>query len=471
MIYPINIKPAPCIVSGEHKGTEITHVGVSPQNLDIYTKTEVVKGEPSMLPLALRRVLGHVLKEAGRPGPFIITPDEQAEDVTYDPDSSAPPKDKPEPSEVELTHPKERKLKQELGLMPPETETPLEMPKYEKFPPSLPSEHPKEKALERQLEQGAVTARGEDKLGFDINEINKALDLLQKSWQPPDSKDLGYQFNPIHSTIYPGKLIKSVAPKIAKPTDFSRAMQAVTTHWLKKNPPTLRTPSGEDYEDDDGTLNEIMDEVEHWWGKNKAKAISYYKTYKIPPQVTKIIDKVVSDAVAFNKQKGVDEKQYISQVAKHWAVDTAKYSQLKDLVGNLMGALVKTTNTIKPARGASVRQAVPIHTGPLTKKFMGEITHMLKKDEGAFAQTALNTPKYLATLTFTRKPDAQKVAKVAAGKGFPNAQVVVIYITLPQGQKKKRYAISNTDTERLKWGGVLLTKDGFKKLLAVKAKK
>jgi hypothetical protein len=258
MIYPINIKPAPCIVSGEHKGTEITHVGVSPQNLDIYTKTEVVKGEPSMLPLALRRVLGHVLKEAGRPGPFIITPDEQAEDVTYDPDSSAPPKDKPEPSEVELTHPKERKLKQELGLMPPETETPLEMPKYEKFPPSLPSEHPKEKALERQLEQGAVTARGEDKLGFDINEINKALDLLQKSWQPPDSKDLGYQFNPIHSTIYPGKLIKSVAPKIAKPTDFSRAMQAVTTHWLKKNPPTLRTPSGEDYEDDQ-LLQDLQD--------------------------------------------------------------------------------------------------------------------------------------------------------------------------------------------------------------------
>jgi hypothetical protein len=288
MIYPINLKPAPRVVSGEHKGAQITAVGISPRRLDIYTDDTVILATPEVLPHVLRRTLGAALKEAGRPGPFIITPEELAEDVTYDPDSGAPPLDKPEPQEVEFSHPKERKLKQELGLAPPETESVLEMPKYTKFPPSLPSDHPKEVALNRQMEEGSVReARGRN----------------------------------------------------------------------------LYTPRK--------------------------------------------------------------------------------------------------------------RQAVPVHTGPLTKKFMGEITHMLKKDEGSYAQKALNTPKYLATLTFTRKPEAQKAAKAAAAKGFPNAQVVVVYITLPQGQKKKRYAISNTDSERLKWGGVLLTKDGYKKLMAQtpKAKK
>ncbi|NIT79663.1 MAG: hypothetical protein GWN58_33435 [Anaerolineae bacterium] len=366
MIYPINIKPAPRVVAGEHKGAEITHVGLGPRSLEIYTAETVFRATPDQLPHVLQRTLGAAIKEAGRPGPFIITPEELAEDVTYDPDSSAPSLDKPEPQEVEHSHPKERKLKQELGLAPPETDEPLEIPKYEKFPPSLPTDHPKEKALERQ-QKGEVVARGEDKIGFDINEFNKAHTLLEKAWQPPDSKELGYQFNPVHHAIYPGEFIKNVAPKIKKATDISRAMQAVTTHWLKKNPPTLRQPSAEDYEDDDGTLNEIMDEVEKWWKKNGNKAVSYYKTFKIPPQVIKLVDQAVQGAVEFNKKRGIQEDKYLAQVAKHWATDCAKYTELKSLVGNLMGALIKTTNTMKP-RGAAVEATKTETDKPMFKK-------------------------------------------------------------------------------------------------------
>jgi len=270
MIYPINLKPAPRVVAGDHRGAEITHVGVTDGSLDIYVKDTVIKGSVDLLPVPLRRILGLVIGR-GRPGPFLITPEELAEDVTYDPDSAAPGRDKPEPQEVEYSHPKERKLKQQLGTEDPETDEAIEIPKHEKFPPSLPSKHPKEKALEQQTQGSVREAKGRN----------------------------------------------------------------------------LYTPRE--------------------------------------------------------------------------------------------------------------RKALPVHTGPLTKKFMGEITHMLKKDEGSFAQSALNTPKYLATLTFTRKPEAQKAAKAAAAKGFPNAQVVVIFVTLPQGQKKKVYAISNTDKPMFKKGKLDLT--------------
>ena len=62
----------------------------------------------------------------------------------------------PEPEEVQHSHPKERRLKQHLGLEPPDDEETLELPKHQKFPQSLPSKHPKEKALEQQLAQGAT---------------------------------------------------------------------------------------------------------------------------------------------------------------------------------------------------------------------------------------------------------------------------------------------------------------------------
>jgi len=179
MIYPIKIKPAPRVVSGEHKGATITHLGVGERGLEIYTPDTVIKGSEDILPQSLRRIMGNVLKQArGRPGPFIVVPDEIAEDVTYDTESAAPPKDKPEPEEVSFTHPKERKLKQELGMEPPETETPLEMPKYEKFPPSLPSEHPKEKALERQMAEGSKTST--DKPMFKKGKLDLTPFLLRE---------------------------------------------------------------------------------------------------------------------------------------------------------------------------------------------------------------------------------------------------------------------------------------------------
>lgn len=356
MIYPINFKPTPRVVSGEHKGSEITAVGISPRRLDIYTPDTVILATPDMLPHLLRRSLGSALKEAGRPGPFIITPEELAEDVTYDPDSSAPGRDKPEPQEVEHSHPKERKLKQELGMAPPETDEAIEIPKHEKFPPSLPSNHPKEVALKKK--QGAldtVTPRN-------TNSMSKAI----------------------------GDVLRSVGVK-----------------------PPFKI---------------------QWGGPGRSEAVINLKGQ---------MDKMVATLKAL-KAKG--------------------FGRSVEQGGDFIHVKFKLS-------AGAVRQAVPVHTGPLTKKFMGEITHMLKKDEGAYAQSALNTPKYLATLTFTRKPEAQKAAKAAGAKGFPNAQVVVIFITLPQGQKKKVYAISNTDTERLKWGGVVLTKEGYKKLMAQTPKK
>jgi hypothetical protein len=115
---------------------------------------------------------------------------------------------------------------------------------------------------------------------------------------------------------------------------------------------------------------------------------------------------------------------------------------------------------------AGVRQALPVHTGPLTKKFMAEITDQLKKDEGTNWRDALNTPRYLKLLTFTRKPEAQQAAKAAAGKGFPKAAVIKVFITKPDGQKKEVYAISNVDQSGATWGALVLTKDGYKKLMA-----
>jgi hypothetical protein len=55
MIYPINIKPVPRIASGDHKGTPITHVGITERGLEVYIKDTVITGSTELLPHALRR--------------------------------------------------------------------------------------------------------------------------------------------------------------------------------------------------------------------------------------------------------------------------------------------------------------------------------------------------------------------------------------------------------------------------------
>ena len=117
-----------------------------------------------------------------------------------------------------------------------------------------------------------------------------------------------------------------------------------------------------------------------------------------------------------------------------------------------------------------IRQALPIHTGPLTKKFLGEITDELKRGAGSSWRDALNTPRYLKALTFTRKPEAQKAAKAAAANGFPGANVIKIFIAKADNQKKKVYVISNAKQSSLEWGALILTKQGFQKLKAHKPK-
>lgn len=153
MIYPIAIKPAPRVVSGEHKGAVITHLGVTAQGLDIYTKDTVIKGSIELLPHALRRAMGGVLKQADRKtfGPQMKLPEEVAEDDTYDPDALTSILNKPEPSEV-AEQPKQRRLEEELGLKDPKKDQPpIERQKGQTFPENLPSKHPKELALEKDL--------------------------------------------------------------------------------------------------------------------------------------------------------------------------------------------------------------------------------------------------------------------------------------------------------------------------------
>lgn len=267
MIYPIAIKPAPRIVSGDHKGAVITHVEINDQGLSIYTKNTVIRGSVDLLPHVLRRSMGSLLKADRRTfGPHMKLPEEVAEDDTYDPDAPVSILNKPEPSEIR-EQPKQRRLEEDLGLKDPQKDQPpIERQKGETFPEDLPSKHPKEEALKRTR--------------------------------------------------------------------------------------------------------------------------------------------------------------------------------------------------------ADVRDALPIHTGPLTKKFMSQITDELKRNEGTNWRDALNTPRYLKLLTFTRKPEAQAAAKAAAAKGFPGANVIKVFITKPDGQKKEVYAISNATQSGAEWGALVLTKTGYKSLMA-----
>lgn len=277
MIYPISIKPVPRIVSGEHKGAPITHIGITDQGFDIYTKDIVIRGSLDLLPYVVRRSMASLLHADRKTfGPHMKLPEEVAEDDTYDPDALTSILNKPEPSEVDQ-QPKEKKLEEQLGLKDPvKDEPPIERQKAQTFPENLPSKHPKEIALEKDLEE-SIDAR--------------------------------------------------------------------------------------------------------------------------------------------------------------------------------------------------IRQALPVHTGPLTKKFMAEITDELKKDDGTNWRDALNTSRYLKVLTFTRKPEAQSAAKAASSKGFPGANVIKIFITKPDGQKKEVYVISNTSQSGAVWGALILTKEGYKKLMATQPKK
>jgi hypothetical protein len=163
MIYPISIKPAPRIVSGEHKGSVITHLGVTDSGIDIYTRDTVVKGSLGLLPYVLRRTMGVLLKKADRKtfGPHMHLPEEVADDSTYDPDAQTDYLHKPEHKEV-AQPPKEQRLEEETGQKDTSKDEPLERQKGQTFPQNLPSKHPKEKALEQQIEKGSVDAEAGD---------------------------------------------------------------------------------------------------------------------------------------------------------------------------------------------------------------------------------------------------------------------------------------------------------------------
>lgn len=195
-------------------------------------------------------------------------------------------------------------------------------------------------------------ALGEDTMGFDLQLMHKAFDLLEKAWDPPD---ITYG---TRDYMFPGDYIPKVAPRISKTTDFSRAMEAVCKHWIKKHPPYPKEPDERVLEDDDGTLLQMYDEEVEWWAKNKGKVLSYYKGWKFPPKVMKIVDKVVADATAFAVKNGVDEKRYIKLVADRWATDCARYSKLQDMVGNLQGALISTKNILKKKTGKDFAKEV-----------------------------------------------------------------------------------------------------------------
>jgi len=156
MIYPIKIKPTPKIDGGKHKGEPITHLKViDAHTVEVYTPDTVIKGSPyELLPLSVRRIMGHVIKQAKLEDNLR---DELGEDLTYDNESTGKDIDKPEEEETAL-HPKERALREEQNVQEEEEpdeedsreEELLETSKEDKFPDKLPSQHPKEMALEEQ---------------------------------------------------------------------------------------------------------------------------------------------------------------------------------------------------------------------------------------------------------------------------------------------------------------------------------
>jgi hypothetical protein len=538
MRVAVKLKPDPRVPDGlEHAGEIIRAVKVvDDRYCRLITDEGTVDGHKDfVLPGALKQYLFHVFatKTLG-PTPRKFHEDFPGQqDETYDPDSIAPDDMKPEPRG--RLHPKEfdalQTFHKQLPILTVEDEVDelsitMEQDEVEEeFPQDLPSYHPKERALRKQLGLTAsfeVQALGEETVGFDINQARKAFDMLEKAWDPPDM--FGNR-----SYMSPGMYIKKITPKISKATDFSRGMNAVCKHWIKNHPPEPREPDPRHLEDDDGTMMDMYRQETEWWKQNKRKVLSYYKGWKFPPRAEKLVDKIVAAAIKFAKGKGIDEQKYIKLVASRWAMDCEKHSSLQDMVGNLQGALISSKNILGKKTGkdfareiqrrqrlslslrdkrsfkykqqlqdmgglwdgrhkewllpdqgsldkaremigiqASVREALPIHTGPLTKKFMREITDELKKDVGFFPTTALNTPRYLRLLTFTRKPEAAAAAKKAAAKGFPASTVVKVYITKPDGQKKQVYAIANVTTDRLQSGGLLLTKEGYQKLMKKK---
>jgi len=438
MRYPITLIPTPtvpdCSEASGLVGQAITHVEVVTQDIaEVFTREGSVVGPmEQILPEKLQSLLGPVFRTAGKtlgPTPRKFKEDFPGQqDETYDPDSSAPPDQKPEPRSP--LHPKQYDALKTFHREIPDTTEEVEV--EDEFPQNLPSTHPKEIAIRKEfsrvperevteiirhtVEVGAASRRprdpyervvldllkkfeatsedtalrvstalprtdsirlqkqralaverlakrgiiaeekpgryylkqalGEDSVGYDLNLMHKAFDMLEKAWEPPDVTYGNRDY------MFPGTYITKVAGRISKVTDFSRAMDAVCKHWIKNHPPDPKEPDERVLEDDDGTLSQMYQEELEWWAKNKNKVLSYYKSWKFPPQVTKIVDKVVGDAVAFAKKSGIDEGKYLKLVADRWSTDCAKYSKLQDLVGNLQGALISTRNILKKRSGA-----------------------------------------------------------------------------------------------------------------------
>jgi hypothetical protein len=439
MRYPIRLNPTPtvpdCVEARGVVGNPITHVKViDADTAQVFTRRGSVTGPmEALLPPKLQDLLGPVFRRATKtlgPTPRKFHEDHpNQQDETYDPDSSAPPDQKPE--QRGKLHPKEHDALQTFHLGVPDT--PEEVEVEEEFPQSLPSVHPKEVAIRktfldvpevevtevvrRRVEVGAAVKRpmdpderavvailqqfeaksketglrlrtampktdsarlkrlrreairrlakrriigegkpehyylrqpvqaGKDKLGFDIREFAKADDEIEKSWDPQPSMGT---YSPFHDVPDPGQYVKKVASRVKKVTDFSRAMNAVMEYWTKKHLPGPKQTWAD--EDDDGTMRDILEEQTQWWAKNGKRVLGYYKSFKLPSKALKTIDKAVADVIAFNKDKGVDEARYIAQVAKEWAQAASNYPGLPHLAPTLMGAIIKTTNTIKPSR-------------------------------------------------------------------------------------------------------------------------
>lgn len=163
--YPIKMKPEPRLpnvqAAAGYVGEAITAVSVlSSSEVRVITKRGYVTGSPDeLLPFALRRVLGSAIKNASD----LTMRDEIGEDVTYDPDSTAHPLDKPEPEEIsdDGLSTKERRTLETFDRRDPEDEEQiLETPKQEKFPQDLPQDHPKEKMLREMMDAAAQDPEG-----------------------------------------------------------------------------------------------------------------------------------------------------------------------------------------------------------------------------------------------------------------------------------------------------------------------
>ncbi len=385
MIYPINIKPAPRVVAGKHKGAEITHIGLGPRSLEIYTAETVFRATPDQLPHVLQRTLGSAIKEAGRPGPFIITPEELAEDVTYDPDSAAPSRDKPEPQEVEYSHPKERKLKQELGLAPPETDEAEEIPKHEKFPPSLPSHHPKEKALERQRE-----AMGEKDYGFDMQKFMVLQNLLNEAYHGwPDNRPFEFFLHP--------HIMKAMRTAPTKPEDFIKILTDATALFVKDKESIPTPPEYPKEVQDSADLERYEDEKDDWNAYGK-QWLAYHKKFKLPPKLLTLLKKVLNGANKYVEEgklgQEMDAGQFWTQVARSWWRQLNRYRH--KIFGSLMGAIIETQNKNRKKQG-SVEAAKTETDKPMFKKGKLDLTPFHLRSVGG--------------AMFAKKSDAVQFAK------------------------------------------------------------